>query len=166
MNAETLAHIAESFAVTMVPDRLMNPAERYVGDIIPSAGAVGKGEDDYWARGVWFSSFMREWATPAWAVFTMGHECGHIANGDTYATDRQRTLAKEVRADIWGVEALKALGYDPREGMAMLAEMVNVTGAEPTHPASIECFRRILAMEQYLSHGDVDRTLVSLPVAS
>ena len=60
--------------------------------------------------------------------FVLGHEIGHVVNGDTTRSKKRRELSREVRADVWsarhngltGVKAFTAIASTVRGGEGLI----------------------------------------------
>ncbi len=155
MQSETWKQLCSEFEVRQSAVSQLRPTDRWAFEVAPMVGLT----DD---REVVASPLFIGWATPAWAVFVLGHEMGHTACDHRSLANGGRRLQNEVEADMWGVAALEAYGYDPREALSFLGSLVTDWGDVLN---TVEACQRILALSHYLEHRDVARTIVSLPVA-
>ena len=161
MQPETWKSLTVEFNLTDLAPSTFGIMDRWAMEVAPIVGlATVRGDE----RCVVASPVFLGWATPAEAVFSLGHECGHMVHGHRSQVTGRLTQ-NEIEADRWGVLALVAYGFDPHIGPAFLGRLI-LDWSRPedsTRPEVVELFERILALEQFIT-DNLDP--VSLPVAS
>jgi hypothetical protein len=173
MQHATWDALVDEFNLIPVPPRYLNSAERYMLEVFPMVGlldvpasalaGIGAEHADFFRpRGVVTGDLFIGWATPAEAVFTLGHECGHMVMGHNSLVTGRLTR-NEIEADRWGILALVAKGFDPHIGPAFLGRMVLewTRPEDSTHPAVCELYERILAMEAFIQDNVTDLAVAS-----
>jgi hypothetical protein len=161
MQTETWKSLTVEFNLTDLAPSTFCLADRWAMEVSPMVGLATLDGNE---RCIVASPLFLGWASPAEAVFTLGHECGHMVHGHE-SSRTGRLTQNEIEADRWGVLALVAHGFDPRVGPAFLGRLILdwTRPEDSTKPAVCELYERILAMEQFIA-DNLDP--VSLPVAS